>query len=136
MSPSRTAALLTAAICVALGACSDLGGGPPGPASVRTDGESVTITDRSRKTWEVGNAHKYGLRPGGFQYGLGPHAIPPVNNPIMAAPGDRDYPSDGVTARVMGVNLRGSVRAYSLAVMSRHEVVNEVFGEAHLAVAY
>ena len=94
------------------------------------------MIDRHRPSWGVGNAGKYGPRPGGFQFGLGPRAIPPINDPVMAVPGDPAYPSDGSTALVMGVDLNGAPRAYSLAVMSRHEVVNEVFGEAHVAVAY
>ena len=137
MHPRRILQLLTAvAVVTGLGACADLGGGPSGPARVESSGESVTITDRTGKAWEVGNAGKYGLRPGGFQVGLGPRAIPPINNPVMAVPGDPAYPSDGSTALVMGVDLNGATRAYSLAVMSRHEIVNEVFGEAHVAVAY
>ena len=97
----------------------------------------MTITDLTGKVWEVGNAGKYGLHPGGFQFGLGPGAIPPINNPVMAVPGDSvNYPPDGWTALVMGVDLMGVARAYSIAVMSRHEVVNDVFGEAHVAVAY
>ena len=137
MHPRQILQLLTAVAVVAgLGACTDLGGGPAGPAGVESSGESVKITDRTGKAWEVGNARKYGLVPGGFQFGLGPGAIPPINNPVMAVPGDSAYPSDGSTSRVMGVDLNGAIRAYSLAVMSRHEVVNEVFGEAHVAVAY
>jgi hypothetical protein len=119
-----------------LSACGDLVGGPPGPESVNREGESVTITDRTGKRWEVGNAQKYGLRPGGFQFGLGPKAIRPIVNPQMALPGDNGYPSNSLSALVMGVDLNGIERAYALGVMSRHEVANEVFGEAHVAVAY
>ena len=74
--------------------------------------------------------------PSGFQFGLGPFAILPIVNPRMLSPGDRDYPSRFGTFRVMGASLNGFTRAYPLGVMSGHEVVNEQFGDAHVAVAY
>tara|TARA_Y100000588_G_C14100060_1_gene858398 strand:+ start:592 stop:756 length:165 start_codon:yes stop_codon:yes gene_type:complete len=54
----------------------------------------------------------------------------------MIHPGDPDYPSTRSTFLVMGVQLNGFTRAYPIRVMSRVEVANEKFGEAHVAVAY
>ena len=37
---------------------------------------------------------------------------------------------------MIGVHLNGITRAYQISIMGWHEVVNETFGEAHVAVAY
>ena len=105
------------------------------------DGDSVYITDRTGKQWDVGHAEQYGLVPSGFQYGLGPTAIRPLNNPEMLFPGDEGYPdaSDRRIGRhmVLGVDLNDSVRAYpTWNALSKFEVVNEQFGDAHVAVAF
>ena len=95
------------------------------------------IQDRSGKVWHVAHAQKYGMVPSGFQYGLGPFAITPIMNPRMLSPGDPGYPSDYENFLVLGANLNGFARAYPIrGVMSRHEIANEQFGDAHVAVAF
>ena len=54
----------------------------------------------------------------------------------MLSPGDPGYPLDTDSFAIMGTTLNGFTRAYPILVMSRHEVANERFGEAHVAVAY
>ncbi len=133
--------------------------GPTGPSSVNTSnyeggqasggtstgqqgdtsspGGRFSITDRTGKTWDVTHAfEEYGFVPESFQYGLGPFAITPINNPQMLSPGDSGYPLDSDSFAILGTSLNGFTRAYPIRVMSRHEVANERFGEAHVAVAY
>ncbi len=120
---------------------------PTRPSSVDTsnyDGgqasggsSTFSITDRTGKTWDVTHAfEKYGFIPQSFQYGLGPFAITPINNPQMLSPGDSGYPQDSDSFTILGTTLNGFTRAYPIWVMSRHEVANERFGQGHVAVAY
>ena len=81
-------------------------------------------------------ALNYDMVPSGFYFGRGPFTIAPIMNPQMLFPGDQDYPSDDYNSTVLGVNLNGFARAYPLTVMRQHEVANEQFGDAHVAVAY
>lgn len=99
--------------------------------------ETVFITDRTGKRWDVTHARdKYGLVPSGYQYGLGPYAIRPIMNPQMLFPNDRGYPESSEYFLILGTSLNGFARAYPIAVLSRHEVANEQFGDIHAAVAY
>ena len=54
----------------------------------------------------------------------------------MLSPGDLNYPSDDDNVLVLGVSLNGFTRGYPIQVMSKHEVVNEQFGDARVAVAF
>lgn len=109
--------------------------GPQGDTS--SPGSTFSITDRTGKTWDVTHAfQQYGFVPESFQYGLGPFAITPINNPQMLSPGDSGYPLDSDSFTILGTTLNGFTRAYPIRVMSWHEVANERFGEAHVAVAY
>ena len=129
--------LMTAFVAIGIGACADLGGGPQGPALVASSDESVTITDRTGKVWDVTHARDhYGFMPEKFQFGLGPRAIRPIMNPVMLMPGELGYPPDISEFFILGTRLSDSARAYSIGHLSRHEVVNEQFGDAHVAVAY
>ena len=116
---------------------SDVVYNPSAPAydAERDLGEFATIQDRTGKIWDVTHAREYDMVPSGFQFGLGPFAILPIMNPRMLSPGDQDYPTRFGTFRVMGASLNGFTRAYPLGVMRGHEVANEQFGDAHVAVA-
>ena len=99
--------------------------------------EVVFITDRTGKKWDVTHARdKYGMIPSGYQYGLGPYAIRPIMNPRMLFPNDLGYPGSNDIFLILGTSLNGFTRAYPIGVLSRHEVANEQFGDAHVAVAY
>jgi len=96
----------------------------------------VTIEDRTGKIWDVAHAQEYDMVASGFEFGLGPFAIKPLMNPPMLSPGDFNYPDRHDNFRIMGVSLNGFTRAYPLGILRGHEVANEQFGEAHVAVAY
>ena len=122
-----TAGLLTA--------CGDKVSINSGPAAIVDSDDSVFIIDSTGKRWDVGHGREYGLDPQLYLAGLGAFRIPPILNPQMVGPGDEGYPSASPFL-ILGVTLNGFTRAYSLGVMSTHEVANEVFGEAHVTVAY
>jgi len=101
------------------------------------DEERIVIVDNTGKEWDITHAvNHYDFQKSNFNFGLGPNAIQPINNPDMLAPGDDGYPDESSSRRVMGVEINGDARAYPVSVLSRREVVNEFIGDSHVAVAY
>lgn len=109
-----------------------------GPAEVRADDRrdgGIVIIDAEGVKWDVTHAEeKYGMFANQFQYGLGPNAITPVNDPQFLSPGDKDYPKNTDTFMVLGVSIDGDSRAYPMVILGRHEVVNDEFGNQPVAV--
>ncbi len=102
-----------------------------------TDIEKIFITDRTGKKWDITHAvNQYDLVPERFQFGLGPNAIPPIIGPEMISQGEPGYPGDTDAFLTLGTSLNDQPRGYKLSILSRHEIVDEVFGDAHVAVAY
>ncbi len=66
---------------------------------------------------------------------LGPDAIPSIENPrfVSTDKADETYDSDEL---VLGVEIEGDARAYSVPVLSRHEIVNDVVGGKPIAVTW
>ena len=120
-----------------LSACGDSTSRAPGPTAVGQFDSGLFIQDVTGKQWNVLHArNRYGMQPDQFQYGLGPQAISPILTPHMLLPSEPGYPDDSEEFLVIGVQLNGFTRAYPLHVMGWHEVADERFGEAHVAVAY
>jgi hypothetical protein len=127
--------LAIAAAALVIAACSD--DRPAGPAAYLEQDSRHLIEDQTGKRWDVTHARNaYGFQPSLFRYGLGPEAIRPINNPNMLLPGEPGYPAPKSTRVLIGVALGDAVRAYPLDVLGWHEVVNERFGDAYLAVGY
>lgn len=108
-----------------------------GPNEVQVDKRDggITIVDAEGVKWDVTHAEeRYGMQAGQFQYGLGPNAITPLNNPQFYSPGDKDYPKNTDTFMILGVSIDGDSRAYPMVILSRHEVINDVFGDEPVAV--
>lgn len=129
------------AVVVTIGACTDdlptLYGDSSGANVQETEDGRLTITDRTGKAWDVTHAVKaYGFVADGFQFGLGPDAIPPVNDAVLASRGDPSFPAADGQFFVLGTEINVDARAYGIRELSRHEVVNEKFGRTHVAVAY
>ena len=61
------------------------------------------------------------------------NSVPSIS---LLSPRDVSYPTDGQIFRVLGTSLNGFARAYPIEVMSNHEIANDQFGDAHVAVAY
>ena len=116
--------------------CSSDVSGPDGAKVEMKDGRYL-IVDNTGKKWDVTHAkEKYGMEPAEFQFGLGPFAIKPILNPKMLSPGDTGYPLDNETFLVLATEINNDSRAYSIRVMSIHEIADEKFADVHVAVAY
>jgi len=66
---------------------------------------------------------------------LPPDAIPAFTFPEYYSVNDanREYAPDEL---VIGVEFKGDARAYSVSLLSRHEIVNDTVGGIHLAVTW
>ncbi len=109
---------------------------PPASSGLGEDGE-IIIYDITGKAWDVTHAaQKYGMDPSRYEYGAGPFAITPIMNAKMLSPGDSTYPRDTEDFLVIGTSLNGFTRAYPTQLLGQHEIANEQFGDAHVAVAF
>ncbi|RMG67515.1 MAG: DUF3179 domain-containing protein [Calditrichaeota bacterium] len=107
------------------------------PAPVVQQENKIYIVDKTGKRWDVTHAEeRYGMKASQFQFGLGPNAIPPINNPKFVQAGDLDFPDPNETFLVIGTRMRGEARAYPLFIMKTHEIVNDVFEDKHVAIGY
>lgn len=99
--------------------------------------DRIYIVDLTGKKWDVTHAvEHYGFVAEEFQHGAGPNAIPPIDQPEMLSPGDPGYPQDDEIFLVIGTTIDGDTRSYSIGDLNRHEVVNESFGDVHVAVGW
>ena len=109
--------------------------GLPGTYVIEKD-KRFLIVDETGKEWEGTHAvKKYGMAPQGFQFGLGPFAIRPVLNPQLLSPGAENYALDNDEFLVLGAEISGDARAYSIDKLSDVEIGDDQFGEIHVAVA-
>jgi hypothetical protein len=107
------------------------------PAEVKEADGRIYITDRTGKQWDVtGAVEDYGFVAEAFQFGLGPHAIHPINFPHMIAPGETGYPDPENTDIVIGTRVGDDARAYALQDLHYREVVNERIGDEVLLVGW
>jgi hypothetical protein len=112
-----------------------------GPPRYREEGGRAYLwasghpeSDDSR-WWDVTDAS---VDPNHFDHGIGVDRIPSIDAPAFAKPDDPEYAQvrySGATP-VIGVEVDGEARAYPISVMSRHELVNDTFGDTHLTVAW
>ncbi|NDJ77523.1 MAG: DUF3179 domain-containing protein [Chloroflexi bacterium] len=67
--------------------------------------------------------------------GVGRDGIPPIDNPEFES---SDSASEWLQPQspVIAVEIDGDARAYPLAIMTRHEVVNDMFGDLPVAVTF
>ncbi len=131
----KTTLTLIFIVLFSFGCSSDVSG--PNGAKVEIKDGRYLIVDNTGKKWDVTHAkEKYGMEPAEFQFGLGPFAIKPILNPKMLSPGDTGYPFDNETFLVLATEINNDPRAYSIGVLSIHEIADEIFADAHVAVAY
>jgi len=112
-------------------------GDSDGDSTGSGDPESIIIVDRTGKKWNITHAvNVYGFDPEGFQFGLGPFAIPPILDPQMFSEGDAGYPEDTDGTIIVGTSINGEARAYPLNILARHEIADENFDSIFVAVGY
>jgi hypothetical protein len=78
------------------------------------------------------------IDPVRFQFGIGKDTIDSVDRPQFVPFDDPRLTERGVTreTEVLGVEIDGIARAYPVALMDMHEVVNDRFGETAFAVLW
>ncbi|MBT4496910.1 MAG: DUF3179 domain-containing protein [Gemmatimonadetes bacterium] len=127
-------ALRRSALVLLLSGCAPLSSGQVQTGSQE---ERIYITDRRGERFDITHAVRhYGMRPEGFEYGLGKGAIPALDHPGMSRPGDSRFPSPGESHQIIGLVAEGDARSYPLRYLRAHEVVNETIGHTQAAVAY
>ncbi|UCH41924.1 MAG: DUF3179 domain-containing protein, partial [Gammaproteobacteria bacterium] len=60
--------------------------------------------------------------------------IPALSNPKLIKPGNASYLKPG--DRVIGISLQGQARAYPIAILNWHEIVNDEINNQRFAVTY
>ncbi len=71
-----------------------------------------------------------------FSSSLPPDAIPALSDPVVVGPNDPGAAYLTDDARVLGVVVEGMARAYPHNILWHHEIVNDVVGEAAIAVTF
>lgn len=66
---------------------------------------------------------------------LGFDGIPSIENPRFVSPDIADETYDPEEL-ILGVEIEGDARAYSVPLLSRHEIVNDVVGGKPIAVTW
>ena len=96
----------------------------------------VYIIDRTGKRWEVSHARRYGLNPDEYQFGLGPYAIAPLNDPVFLNRDHAGFP-DPSDMMVLGLSLNNVIRAYpTWTKLVAFEVINDEVGGGHVPAAF
>jgi len=79
------------------------------------------------------------LDPNGYQHGIGMDTIPAIDEPAFVAIQEegrlREYGIDDDTV-VLGYTLNGEAKAYPIALMNQHELVNDVVGGKPVTVGW
>lgn len=106
------------AVTIALAAC----GRPPDAASQPGDEQALASTGERYSDYEIVTL-------------LPRDAIPAIDNPqfLSAAEADDYYAPDEL---ILGVEFDGDARAYSVPLLSSHEIVNDTVGGRHIAVTW
>ncbi len=78
------------------------------------------------------------IDPYELQYGVGKDSIRSIDEPQFVNPSDPRLAAAGIQddTEVIGVELGGESKAYPVFVMSRHEVVNDIFAGQPYAVLW
>lgn len=78
------------------------------------------------------------IDPRNFHHGIGKDRIPSIDAPEFVSMADPRLAEVGITmeTQVIGYAFGGEARAYPVSIMSRHEIVNDTFGDTHLTVAW
>jgi hypothetical protein len=102
------------------------------------DASRIYIRDRLGDHFDITHAvQHYGMDRVGFQHGIGKNAFAKLENPSMLEAGDSGYPGRRQTGLdVIGARIDGDARSYAVNHVVRHEIVNDVIGGSHAAVAY
>ena len=106
-------------------------------AEVKIVGDTIFIVDNLGKEWDITHAVEvFRMSTQLFENGIGQDAIRPLHNPKMFSDGDFGYPADDKKFMVIGVKFGSDIRSYKVEDLNSHEIVNEKFGDTHVAVGW
>ncbi len=93
-----------------------------------TDSESATLNGRTSRQLEIVTLLPF-------------DAIPAIFNPAFVSADEASNPNNSrdryrPEEKVLGIEINGDVRAYSVPMLSRHEIVNDVVGGVPVAVTW
>ncbi len=93
-----------------------------------TDTESATLSGRTPRQLEIVTLLPY-------------DAIPAIFNPTFVSADEASNPDNSrdryrPEEKILGIEINGDIRAYSVPMLSRHEVVNDVVGGVPVAVTW
>ena len=97
----------------------------------KKDGKTYLI-DRKGERWDITQAVADGFDPRGFEFGIGRHAIRPLDGSSLKD--SSKFGDQG--ARVIGVENGTDAHAYVIRRLIRHEIANTELGETPIAAAY
>jgi len=101
--------------------------------------DTIIIVDVEDHRWEITyGINELGLDTALFRGGGGKDRFKVFNNPQFALLGHPDYPDTNKISftDVLGVEIAGDARAYSLRILDGNEMVNDVVGGQPIAVAF
>lgn len=78
-------------------------------------------------------SHLPSVNPSEIIYVLPPDAIPAITQPTFQTANQTDFAS---TSPIVGVNIAGDIRAYPIAILNWHEIVDDVVGGQPIAITY
>lgn len=110
--------------------CTSANNGPS--ATVVREGGKAYIVDQTGSRWDVTEAESLGFKPERFQYGMGKEAFIPLDDSLLKESG-QGVPQD---LRVIGVEEDPDSQAYSVLLLTRHEISNSTLGNKPIAVGY
>lgn len=116
--------------------------GSSSSSSTATSGDTVIITDREGRDWDITHAvAEYGMDEEFWNFGLGIENSPlqSVDAPQVYTSEDSQYPGSYNTDQVFGVDYGGEKRAYLKQELIAHEVFNDYYASGqyqHVAVTY
>ena len=104
---------------------------PPAPF------DNPTVLENWQTVWELTDIclSQAGIFEEVMSGGVGRDGIPPLDNPLMH---DQATADQWLLPRspVIAVEIDGNARAYPLAILISHEIVNDVIGETPIAVTF
>ena len=118
------------------------GGSRPGPRYVEADDGRQLLWGRGPLDLEQGewfDVTDSPLDPAKYRHGIGKDSIPAIDRPKFVAINDQEtLRKYGVVdeSRVIGYLHNGEAKAYPVALMDRHELVNDVVGGKPVTVGW
>ena len=105
-----------------------------GPPKTTIDGKPrpILLRDRNRETFDITHAVvHYKMNRHLFEHGIGKRAFPLIENNDLA-----EAAPDQRRDRVIGTQINGDTRSYSIKDVVSYEIFNETIGDTQAAVAY